>query len=200
MPELKKHHNMMKNPFWVGKRLYFRGLEKSDLGKNYFQWLNDQEVTQYMYNGMFPNTKGRMKDFYNEVVDQQKHVVFAIIDKRVDRHIGNVGIHRINWKNGIGEYGIIIGEKKYHGKGYGEEATRMILDYIFRRVGLRRVWLGVHEAHKKAIAIYKKVGFKIEGCLRKEIYTDGQWHDRLIMGIMREEYLKKAGKKRGSHA
>lgn len=180
----------MKNPFWVGKRIYFRGIEKSDLGKNYFQWFNDQDVTRYMYNGMFPNTAKRMKEFYQEVL-AQKHIVFAIVDKKTQQHIGNIGIHRISWRDGIGEYGIIIGEKKFHGKGYGEEATRMILDYIFKRVGLRRVWLGVHAGHVRAVAIYKKIGFKMEGRLRKEILTDGHWHDRIIMGILKDEYLKR---------
>ncbi len=179
----------MEHSFWVGKRLYFRTLERSDLSKNYFQWFNDQKVTRYMYNGIFPNSMKRMRDFYKEV-KEQKHIVFAIINKRADQHIGNVGIHRINWKDGIGEYGIIIGEKQYHNRGYGTEATRMILDYIFKRVGLRRVWLGVHAEHQKAIAIYKKIGFKIEGRLRKEILTDGRWHDRLVMGIFKDEYLK----------
>lgn len=185
---------MKQKIFWEGRRLYFRGLEKKDLRERYFDWFNDQEVTRYMFNGMFPNTTKRMREFYEEIL-VQKHVVFAIMDKRRGQHIGNVGIHRINWRDGIGEYGIIIGEKKFHGKGYGHEATGMILDYIFQRVGLRRVWLGVHEQHKKAIAIYKKIGFETEGQLRKEIYTDGRWHDRLIMGIFRDEYL--ARKKRG---
>lgn len=180
----------MKHPFWIGKRLYFRALEKSDLKGAYFQWFNDQKVTRYMYNGMFPNSVRRMKSFFAEI-EAGKHVVFAICDKRNDRHIGNIGIHRIGWREGIGEYGIIIGDKRYHGKGYGEEATRMVLDYIFRRAGLRRVWLGVHAGHRSAIHIYRKLGFKIEGRLRKEILTDGCWHDRLVMGLLKDEYLGK---------
>ncbi len=180
----------MKEPFWVGKRLYFRRLRKTDLRGLYFQWFNDQEVTRFMYNGIFPNSMKRMREFYSEV-EAGKHVVFAICDKRGDRHLGNIGIHRINWRDGIGEYGIIIGDKRYHGKGYGEEATRMVLDYIFGRVGLRRVWLGVHAGHGRAVAIYKKIGFRTEGRLRKEILTDGRWHDRLVMGIFKDEYLGK---------
>lgn len=180
----------MKNAFWVGKRIYFRALERTDLKGAYFGWFNDQETTRYMFNGMFPNSTKRMKDFFAEI-EAGKHVVFAICDKKNDRHFGNIGIHRINWRDGIGEYGIIIGDKRYHGKGYGEEATRMILDYAFGRVGLRRVWLGVHVGHARAVAIYKKVGFKTEGRLRKEILTDGRWHDRLVMGLFKDEYLGK---------
>ena len=41
-------NNKLVHPFLEGDKVYLRGLEKSDLQTNYFQWLNDQEVTRNM--------------------------------------------------------------------------------------------------------------------------------------------------------
>ena len=115
-------------------------------------------------------------------------VVFAIVDRATEQHIGNTAIHNIDWIRRLGEFGIIVGEKAYWGKGYGTEATRLVVGFAFDRLNLNKVWLGVHADHPGAIRAYEKVGFKIEGRLRQEMVRNGVYADRLIMGILREEY------------
>ena len=36
--------------------------------------------------------------------------------------------------------------------------------------------------------MYEKLGYKLEGTLRQEIYRDGVYHDQLAMGILKEEW------------
>src|SRR3712207_92303 len=68
---------------------------------------------------------------------------FAIYERAALRPIGTAGLRDINYAHGTAERGMGIGEADCWGKGYGTEATRLLLDYAFDALGLRNVWLRV---------------------------------------------------------
>lgn len=183
----------MQHPFLVGKKIYLRGLEKDDLSGNMFQWANDPEVTYYMFMGAMPNSMELLEEEYEQLVKGKNDVVFAIVDKETDIHIGNVGLYVINWISRSAEFRIIIGEKEYWNKGHGTEATQLAVQYGFERLNLNKVWLGVNAEHKGAIKSYENVGFVREGILRQEIYHNGRYYDAVRMSILRDEYLARKG-------
>lgn len=185
----------MYHPFVVGKKLYLRGLEKKDLTGNYFQWANNPEVTYYMFMGVKPNSIEQMEEEYNQLIKSNNDVVFAIIDKKTDTHIGNVGLYAINWISRSAEFRIIIGEKEFLGKGYGTEAAELILQYAFEKLNLNKVWLGVNAENLPAVKSYENAGFVREGTLRQEIYRNSKYYDAIRMSILREEYANKKKRK-----
>lgn len=178
----------MRHPFLIGELVYLRGFEREDMTDRYFQWFNDGEVTRYMVNGAIPNRPADIEAFYEKMSRSANDVVFAIVDRATETHIGNTAIHNIDWIRRLGEFGIIVGEKEYWGKGYGTEATRLIVGFAFDRLNLNRVWLGVHADHGAAVRSYDKVGFRVEGRLRQAMCRNGAYGDGLVMGILREEY------------
>lgn len=179
----------MHHPFIVGKKFYLRALEKSDLAGNMFQWANDSDVTHYMFMGAVPNTMERLEGEYEQLLNSKNDVVLAVIDKKTDIHIGNVGLYAINWISRSAEFRIIIGEKDYWNKSYGTEATKLTVEYAFEKLNLNKVWLGVNAEHKGAIKTYEKAGFVNEGVLRQEIYRNGKYYDAVRMSILRDEYF-----------
>jgi RimJ/RimL family protein N-acetyltransferase len=185
----------MHHPFIVGEKIYLRGLEKNDLTGNMFQWANDPEVTYYMFMGAMPATIELLEEEYEQLVKSISDVVFVIVEKETDIHVGNVGLYLINWISRSAEFRIIIGEKEYWDKGYGTETTKLTVEYGFEKLNLNRVWLGVNAAHKAAIKAYKNVGFVHEGILRQEIYRNGKYYDAVRMSILREEYSSHREKK-----
>jgi len=96
----------------------------------------------------------------------------------------------VNTEAKMAEFGIFIGDKKYWGQGCGTEACRLIVDHGFRKLKLHRVYLRVLAYNIRGIKSYQKVGFKVEGRLKEHIYRDGFYHDEIVMGLLREEYLK----------
>ncbi|KAF9468574.1 acyl-CoA N-acyltransferase [Collybia nuda] len=76
-------------------------------------------------------------------------------------------------------------------KGYGTEATRFLVDYAFRSLGVHRVSLNVIESNIGAVALYKKIGFIEEGRRRKSIWLNGTWQDSIYMGLLEEEWLRR---------
>lgn len=179
----------MHYPFIIGEKVYLRGLERDDLTGNMFQWANDPEVTRYMFLGAMPNTVERLQEEYDQLLKSKNDVIFAVVEKGTDAHVGNVGLHMINWISRSAELRIIIGEKQHWNKGYGTEATRLTVKYGFDKLNLNKVWLGVNAAYKGAIRAYEKAGFVHEGTLRQEIYRNGQYYDAVRMSILRNEFL-----------
>jgi len=86
-------------------------------------------------------------------------------------------------------FGIHIGEEECRGKGYGTEATQLMLSYAFETLNLNRVELGVYDFNKQAIHVYEKAGFIREGIKRQDKFVNGRYADALIYGILASEYF-----------
>lgn len=82
----------------------------------------------------------------------------------------------------------IFGESSEWGKGYGTEATRLLVQHAFETMNLNRVWLLVYEFNERALRAYERVGFQKEGVLRQEMYRQGRYWNTILMAILREDW------------
>lgn len=174
-------NSVTKIPFLEGEKIVLRGLERKDVEGKWFNWFNDSRVTQFTERGVYPNTREGLLEFYRKSVKGGNDLVLAIIWKQNGQHIGNVGLHRIDWVHRRSEFAIVIGEKGYWGRGVGSEAAKLIKEHGFRKLNLHKIFLGVRVDHKAAVKVYKKAGFKIEGRLREEVYRNHKYWDIYIM-------------------
>ncbi len=73
-------------------------------------------------------------------------------------------------------------------QGLGTDALRTLARYLFDEVGHHRLEIDPRATNARAIASYRKVGFRDVGILRQyERGTDGEWHDGLLMDLLRDE-------------
>jgi RimJ/RimL family protein N-acetyltransferase len=86
------------------------------------------------------------------------------------------------------ELGITIGDKEYWGQGFGRECVKLLVDYAFQHRNLHKVWLHVHAGNARAIGAYAACGFQEEGRLRAHVWSNGQYDDLLVMGLLRSEW------------
>jgi RimJ/RimL family protein N-acetyltransferase len=114
---------------------------------------------------------------------------FAIRTLAEDKLIGAVSLWVNSWTHGDTWLGIIVGDREHWGKGFGTDAMRLIVQYGFIELNLRRITLGLHSYNPRALKSYQKVGFQLEGRTRGEGLRDGVRFDGLYMGILREEWL-----------
>lgn len=184
----KMDKNRLYHPYTIGEKVYLRGMEKKDIYGNWFNWFNDSEVTYYMYNGERPNSYERLEEYYLKIQNSNSDFVFAIILKQNNEHIGNCGLHEVDWVNRRAALGIVIGQKEYRGIGIGQETGKLLIRYGFEILNLNRIYLGVNKEHREAVECYKKCGFIEEGILKKEIYRNGRYYDALRMGFLFEDY------------
>jgi len=73
-------------------------------------------------------------------------------------------------------------------RGYGTEAMRLIIDHVFEQLPIHRLSLDVFAFNERAIAVYRKLGFMHEGILRHTLYWDGEYHDSVLMSILRPDW------------
>ena len=170
------------------ENLRLRAVEREDIPR-FVRWFNDPDVRRHllMYE---PMSRAKEERWFEEHLSRKDEFLFAIEVKEGKDwvHIGNLGLHRIDWKNRVATFGIVIGEKAYWNRGYGTEAVRTALRYAFFELGLNRVELETFSFNRRAIRCYEKVGFRHEGTRRQALYRDGRYHDILIMGILKEEF------------
>jgi [ribosomal protein S5]-alanine N-acetyltransferase len=198
---LKEQGLSDKIAFVEGNRVRLRPLEPGDLNDRYLGWLNDPEVTRFTETGIFPASARDLENYYRSISSSKNDVMLAVVEKESGRHVGNVKLGPISWVHRSAIFGIMIGEKDAWGKGVGGEATRLIVEYGFERLNLHRIDLGVFADHEAAVRCYEKAGFKVEGRMREDLFQDGEYKDRLWMGLLRSEYkpaptANRAGKKK----
>jgi RimJ/RimL family protein N-acetyltransferase len=175
----------------IGENIYLRKLVKKYITKKYLGWLNDRETVKYLETGRTPVSMEQLIGFYDTIKRSKKDVLFAVIDKATDSHIGNIKLGNIDMIHRFADLGILIGEKEFQGKGFGSEAIDLTLGYAFDSLNLNKVILGTYADHSSAIKLYKKSGFRIEGKIHNLLFRDGKYHHKIIMGILQSEYSKK---------
>jgi RimJ/RimL family protein N-acetyltransferase len=169
-------------------RVYLRALELSDVDQ-LVKWRNDLAVTTSLGgNTYFVSNLRETEWVKNAILNDDKNIRLAICLKDNDQYIGNVNLTSINWINRSAEFSIMIGEKNQWRKGYGTEATSLILTYAFEEINLHRVYLTVRDDNKSAITLYEQIGFQHEGILRQSIYKNNRYIDLYIFSILKTEF------------
>jgi diamine N-acetyltransferase len=180
----------MINPFLIGERLYLRPLELEDLERCQ-RWFNDPEVRRFLSSIRPLNQiveRAFLEDLSKKAADPAADVIMAIVIKEDDGHIGNTGLHRINVIDRSAEFGIAIGEKDFWRKGWGTETARLMVQYGFSTLNLNRIYLRVHDNNPRGLGAYEKAGFRQEGILRQALFRDGQYHEVILMSLLRDEF------------
>ncbi|MCZ7646951.1 MAG: GNAT family N-acetyltransferase [Planctomycetota bacterium] len=183
----------MHNAFLIGERIYLRPLSKEDVPQ-ILTYLNDGEVARTL-NWHRPLTKEAEEQWLDKVLVDERQTVLAIALKENDRFLGGTGLRPGLEKDRRAEFGIYIGAKEEWNKGYGTEATRLIVGYGFETLNLNRIYLHVFACNRGGIRAYEKAGFIKEGVLRQNAYFEGRYQDTLVMGLLREEWLAQGAEK-----
>jgi RimJ/RimL family protein N-acetyltransferase len=174
--------------FIDGKRVYLRPLDMNDL-ETYYKWFNNPEIRRFL-GTPFPITKSDEKDILEKMTKSKDDVYLSIVVKKDKKLIGNMGLHKISRTNRNAMLGITIGDLSEASKGYGTEAMELMIDYGFNVLNLHRIYLGVHEFNERGIKAYKKLGFTEEGRKRDGAYINGEYHDVIMMSILKDEWKK----------
>ncbi|MEI7844208.1 MAG: GNAT family protein [Chloroflexota bacterium] len=173
-----------------GERIRLRAVEQSDVPR-FVEWLNDPEVIAGLLIYL-PMASWEETSWFEALATRPAEERPLAVDARMPdgtwTHIGSIGLHQIKSTNRSAEFGIFIGEKTFWNNGYGSEATQLALKHGFETLNLNRISLQVFETNSRAIHVYEKIGFILEGKLRQEIYRNGHYIDTLIMSILRSEW------------
>jgi len=157
------------------------------------RWYADPEVARLTRYQVSSLTNDEIDRFFFARIMGPDAFAMAIHVRETDRLIGTCAFSQLDGDNGSTLYHITIGEHDAWGKGYGTEATCLMLDHAFTRLGLHRVALTVFEYNERAIRSYEKCGYLVEGRSRQAVYRDGRFWDEIHMSILAAEWEARRG-------
>lgn len=181
--------------FLVGKRISLHGLRPEDLHTDapYYSWLEDLSLDEYTERSFFPNSQGRMLDYYNNSTKNSSLVLLGIYDNETGLHIGNITFSEINWLNRRAFIAYMLGDASFGGRGYVTDAVLMMMYYGFNRLNFNRIYGGVSALHGASRKVCVKVGLKEEGLQRQTLFRNGEFSDSIPVGALRDEWMPEFG-------
>lgn len=174
----------------IGESIYIRTIEKDDCTPTYVDWLNDPDVNQYLETRWDEQTMESIIEFVDFQRRNNHSILFAIILKEDNRHIGNIKIGPINEHHKHADVSYFIGEKSLWGRGIATEAINLICEFAFNELNLHKCEAGVYV---EAIASWKaleKNGFKKEATFREHVISKGKYIDVYRYGLINSEFQK----------
>ena len=129
-------------------------------------------------------TREQVERFNAEVASRDDRADWAIIRADSGTYAGEVVLNDFDPDNASANFRIAVTGAANRGRGYGTQATRLVLGYAFDTVGLHRVSLEVYSFNPRAQRVYSACGFRVEGRMRDALAWDGRWYDAIVMGIL----------------
>jgi RimJ/RimL family protein N-acetyltransferase len=166
----------------LGERVALGPLHR-DLIPLYTRWVNDLPARVNL-GSHAPVTREQEEEWYDSTIKAGNQTNFTVYEREGPQPIGTAGLFDIDHRNRRAEFGILLGEAEYRNRGYGTEATRLVLDYAFTAAGLHNVILSVFEFNRAAVRAYEKAGFREIGRRREAHFAAGEWWDEILMDCL----------------
>ncbi len=166
-----------------GPQLYLSPMNPED-AETYCRWLNDPAVTEGLGGFSQAVSLEGERDWLRANANGYQ---FAIVRAEDDLLLGNCAFNCLDHRSQTAEVGIFIGEEDWRGRGYGGEALTLLVDYGFQCLNLHSVMLRVFSFNERALACYRRVGFREFGRRRECYFQNGRFWDGIYMEILRRE-------------
>lgn len=175
-------------PAMRGERVALRAIVRSDL-ELLRRFVNDPEVMRFS-NVFHPVSDVEQANWFESITLATDAVWFGVerVDKGDAKLVGTCCLVGVDWVSRLAEFRIRLGDRSAWGCGLGTEASRILLCYGFGDLNLERIWLRLFASNTRALRMYTKLGFQVEGRLRRAAFINGTFDDVILMGLLRTEW------------
>lgn len=171
-----------------GEKIYLRPLKRTDIAYLQEHFENPEVMSEFNFFGFHGsesleqefNKNGFISDTYSRlaVVTRNEQIV-GIVDYRPVKHGPGQG-------NIVYFFGIELAEE-HRGLGYGTEAHKLLVRYLFATYPIMRIETLTDSENKAEQRVLEKSNFTREGVMRQAQWRNGAWHDMLLYSILRQE-------------
>ncbi|MET9012696.1 GNAT family protein [Streptomyces olivaceoviridis] len=179
-----------------GMLVRLRALRPED-AEHHVRWRNDPEVVRWAAGGdpLFgPVTAEAIRLGFDTMLrlNPRESAVFTVEDLADGTVIGMADYRDLDLYAGVATLGVTIGEREFWGRGHGRDALRLLVDHLFGAYGLNRLELDTWSGNERAVRAFTKLGFREEGRRRSAVLVEGERYDRVLFGMLREEWANPA--------
>ncbi|MFE6283353.1 GNAT family N-acetyltransferase [Streptomyces sp. NPDC057877] len=173
-------------PVLTGEKTVLRPFTADD-AEVMWEIIGDPEVAHFTGTPPAALTPERVRSWYATRADQPDRLDLAVTDRATGELVGEVVLHEWEAQARGCTFRTLLGPRG-RGRGLGTEATRLIVGYGFERLGLHRIQLDAYAHNHRALRVYEKTGFVVEGVRREVELRDGAWVDEVVMGLLDREW------------
>jgi len=172
------------------KRLRLVPFSSEFLTERYVGWLNDKEVVRYSEQRFRTHTIDSCREYMRGFEGESPSFFWAVLSKDPSEgHIGNISGY-VDPPNTLADVAILIGEKEVWNKGYGSESFSAVVDYLFRKEGMRKVTAGTVSANEAMIGVMKRAGMHQDGRRLRHYVFQGKEVDIVHYALFRDDWLR----------
>ncbi len=172
-------------PFIQGTTIYLREVRETDVTDEYYNWLNDPQINQFLETRYHPQSKSQISEF---VISKQNEPFFAICCNQTQKHIGNIKLSVINTIHRRADLSLMIGNKSYWGKNIATEAITLVTEFAFSQLNLNKLQAGAYHTNIGSIKAFEKCGYEQEGYLKEFTISNNQPLHLVYLGLTRTKY------------
>jgi RimJ/RimL family protein N-acetyltransferase len=175
---------------YQGNKVRLRAYRQQDI-ENILRQVNDYDSVRMSASGVIlPATYDDEMRWISQQTSMGHGEYQFAIETLDEQYVGGCGIHKVDWKNRVGQVGILIGNPNLRGQGFGSDAIRTLCRIGFGEMNMNKLALTVMAENEAAIRCYGACGFQMEGRLRKEVWREGLYHDLVAMGLLADEWRR----------
>ena len=167
---------MKRSPIKIleGDKIILQPFSKDFISNKYLDWINDKDINRFIDKANDNTSLDDLKFFAESMIESDFDYFFAIIYKKKQCHIGNVRLGAIDSHFKKSNFGILIGDKRFHGCGVATEVLELIKHFSFNYLKLEQIHFPVVKEHTAAMRLYAKTKFTCLGEIKKTLNKDGK--------------------------
>jgi [ribosomal protein S5]-alanine N-acetyltransferase len=169
--------------FLTGDDVTLRTIEEEDLEFLQTQ-VNDPEIRRPIGRSTPLNAVQEREFFENVVCDDDSIHLLIVADSTPT---GTIGLESIDRESRSAEIGYWIAPD-HHRRGYGSEATALLVEHAFDQLGLHRISARVFDFNDASRRLLESLGFTEEGVHRDAEFVDGKFQDTHWYGLLEDEW------------
>ncbi|RBQ22246.1 hypothetical protein ALNOE001_19700 [Candidatus Methanobinarius endosymbioticus] len=182
-----------------GDRIFLSLSREKDLNL-YNKWLNDSEINLTFGKSHIVFNEEQQAKYIEDYNNSNDKFFFVIVKKggknnsedknfEQEQAIGIGLLYDLDFVHGKATLGLLL-DKSFQSKGYGKEATNLLLEFAFNILNLNNVMLYAIDFNDKAISMYESFGFKTIGRRRESYPINNKVYDEVYMDILKKEFNK----------
>ncbi|MGG4489968.1 GNAT family N-acetyltransferase [Metabacillus idriensis] len=181
--------NLSMKPVIAGKKVILRPFNAEEDFPYIEECLKDPVVLKYT-GSSDEYDREEVYRWYKSRNEQIERLDLAIIDLAQDLLVGEAVLNLYDEKQQSMNFRILIGPRG-RDSGLGTEASRLIIDYVFKNTALKCLTLSVFAFNPRAMKVYEKLGFAAYSVDKNELEFEGEWIDSINMKLTREDWMKR---------
>ena len=178
-----------------GENIVLTAIDPEKDAQSYAKWSLSPEISRHVFDGFFrprsaAATKKQLKEDLKKAEEKRNQYYFAIREKGKEELIGLMVFPWVQASSQVAHLRILFDDNDNPPR-FSKEVLALALRYAFMELSVHRVSAEVCGYCEDDIHLYESAGFLRETQRRQAVFHQGQYHDELVYGLLREEWKRR---------